>query len=319
MSTQLAVVEQATNQVMNLIPNDFTAKAFGGDKREMYFALAACMKNDNLQKCSPQSIADSIIRADATGLSFNPALKQADLIPRYSQKNGWQCEFQATYRGLQLLVEPEMTIVCSDVVRVGDKFEPVAKSGFPYLHVKSLPMPGENYDPKKIGQSGQKGQIYASYAIARRNGEEVWRLLDLHDLEAKIRQSSSSFDKTTNSVRPGSYRDQHPAEMHMKDAILALIHRYPIKSIALGLALANEYGDSEWQESDTQTTIASATIIDDDEAQQIRYKFQLWYDSPERTDAEREEVATWKAAGPGGRRTDEERKQFLAMKGVFLK
>jgi len=296
MNTQLTVSDKAANQVLSLIPSDFPAKAFGGNRNELLYALRTCMKNEALAQCTPQSIFDCITQADGLGLSFNPSLHHVYLIPYKGV-----CTLILGYKGKMLLMEPDMVVIDFGVVRVGDVFEEVDKPGFPYRHRKRLPKPGEDLT---------LGEIYAAYAVAKRCGEEIWVLLNLAELKSK--DSLSQTDK---------FRKKYPAEMYIKDAINSLANRYPLTSTSQMALMENERSveDGAWQEADTQTTIASATIIDDDEAQQIRYKFQLWYDSPERTDAEREEVATWKAAGPGGRRTDEERKQFLAMKGVFLK
>ena len=285
MNTQLTVSDKAANQVLSLIPSDFPAKAFGGNRNELLYALRTCMKNEALAQCTPQSIFDCITQADGLGLSFNPSLHHVYLIPYKGV-----CTLILGYKGKMLLMEPDMVVIDFGVVRVGDVFEEVDKPGFPYRHRKRLPKPGEDLT---------LGEIYAAYAVAKRCGEEIWVLLNLAELKSK--DSLSQTDK---------FRKKYPAEMYIKDAINSLANRYPLTSTSQMALMENERSveDGAWQEADTQTTIASATIIDDDEAQQIRYKFQLWYDSPERTDAEREEVATWKAAGPGGRRTDEERK-----------
>lgn len=316
MSQQLTLVENKVSEVGQLLPQDFAAKAFGGDRRELFFALRACMQDPNLQKCSPQSIADSIVEADAVGLSFNPVLKQANLVPRYnSRTKQYECTFQAQYRGVQLLLEPEMTIICSDVVRVGDRFEHVNKPGFPYVHVKALPMPGEDYDPNKPGGMGKPGAIYAAYAIARRNGEEVWRLLNLHDLEEKIRQSASSFDKETGRIKPGSYYDKSPAGMFMKSAILALAARYPIKSAALNKVMQMEREvENDWEEIETREAIIAPVEMIDDEANAIREKYKAWFNDPARTQGEINEAKKWRAANDGNA-TPADTKAFLMLMG----
>lgn len=62
--------------------------------------------DEKLQECTPQSIQKSALRAASLGLSCDPAVKQAWLIP-YNRKKGdkWvkEAQFQAHYKGLHSL------------------------------------------------------------------------------------------------------------------------------------------------------------------------------------------------------------------------
>lgn len=68
--------------------------------------LIAVSGSDELMKCTPQSIVRSALRAASLGLSCDPALKQAWLVP-YNKKKGdsWikEAQFQPHYRGLYTL------------------------------------------------------------------------------------------------------------------------------------------------------------------------------------------------------------------------
>lgn len=69
--------------------------------------LIAVSTSDELSKCTPQSVMKSALRAASLGLSCDPALKQAWLVP-YNKKNRdntWskEAQFQPHYKGLYTL------------------------------------------------------------------------------------------------------------------------------------------------------------------------------------------------------------------------
>lgn len=81
-----------------------------GDKNAAPYiqsVLIAVSSSEQLMKCTPQSIMRSALRAASLGLSCDPALKQAWLVP-YNKKNKdgtWSTEaqFQPHYKGLYTL------------------------------------------------------------------------------------------------------------------------------------------------------------------------------------------------------------------------
>lgn len=67
-------------------------------KIEAGFAQQAMEENPTLKECEPQSIANSIIQIARTGMTLNPALQLAHLIPR-NIKGKLKCCLDFTYRG----------------------------------------------------------------------------------------------------------------------------------------------------------------------------------------------------------------------------
>jgi len=85
----------------------FTAILGDSGKAYVQSVLIAVSGSEELKKCTPQSIMGSALRAASLGLSCDPALKQAWLVPyNKKQKDGtWtkEAQFQPHYKGLYTL------------------------------------------------------------------------------------------------------------------------------------------------------------------------------------------------------------------------
>ena len=104
------------NQIVQYFQRNDIVKEFSdvlGDKNaQPYIAsvLLAVAASDELMKCSPRSIQQSALRAASLGLSCDPAVKQAWIVP-YSKNIGtreapqWvkEAQFQPHYKGLYTL------------------------------------------------------------------------------------------------------------------------------------------------------------------------------------------------------------------------
>lgn len=66
-------------------------------------AITAVQANPKLQECSPQSIFRSALRAATLGLSCDPALGHAFIIPYRNKQGKSEAEFQAGWRGIQYM------------------------------------------------------------------------------------------------------------------------------------------------------------------------------------------------------------------------
>lgn len=69
--------------------------------KEISFALQILRANpDNFKNCNLQSIRDAVINVGLTGVTLNPVLQQAYLIPRYMKGRGQCCTLDISYKGL---------------------------------------------------------------------------------------------------------------------------------------------------------------------------------------------------------------------------
>lgn len=64
-------------------------------KKEMGYALQLIRGNELLQKCTPESIKDAVLNVARTGITLNPILKLAYLVPRKGK-----CVLDFDYKGL---------------------------------------------------------------------------------------------------------------------------------------------------------------------------------------------------------------------------
>ena len=92
--------------------------AVSWDKEQIYVGQMM-RKNDKLQTCPPQSIVSSVVNVATVGLSLNPALGLAYLVPR----DGLCC-LDVSYRGLVQLATDSGAIryVRADIVYEKDEF-----------------------------------------------------------------------------------------------------------------------------------------------------------------------------------------------------
>lgn len=71
--------------------------------KEVSFAAQHFSKNKLLQKCSAASIIESVLNVAQTGLTLNPVMKLAYLVPRYIN-GGYKCCLEPSYMGLAKLL-----------------------------------------------------------------------------------------------------------------------------------------------------------------------------------------------------------------------
>lgn len=116
--------------------------------QECLFALQAFRANRRLQECTEQSVRDSILDVAAIGLSLNPALKHAYLIPRKRRVGGTrenpiyetQCCLDISYLGMKHACEQSGAVrsVRADVVYEADEFAYQSGSDPDITHVPNL-------------------------------------------------------------------------------------------------------------------------------------------------------------------------------------
>lgn len=89
-------------------------------KREVQFAIQLIKKSPYLQKCSVESVLESVMNISQTNLTLNPVLKYAYLIPRKGK-----CTLEPGYQGLIKLATDTDNIVSINVQLVyeGDDCE----------------------------------------------------------------------------------------------------------------------------------------------------------------------------------------------------
>mgnify|MGYP003607537859 CR=1 FL=1 len=175
-------------------------------------ALTAFSTNPNLQACSPNSIAASIMTASILGLE--PGVNgQGFLIPY-----GQNCQFVPGWKGLvDIANRSGRATVWTGAVFDGDDFD-YALGDNPFVRHR----PGDEDDPTKMTHV---------YAIGRVNGSN-WPVIEVWTMR-KIWKHRDQYNKV--GKRHYSFRDQ---EMYARKVPLLQVLKYMPSSIELSNALA---------------------------------------------------------------------------------
>lgn len=147
-----------------------------------FFTLLAnsgARQGNNLLKCSPESVVQSILSLVHLNLSLNPAKKQAYLIAY-----GQTCTLSVSYQG-QIDYLAENGVISHAVlgaVRKNDKFAfERSEKGIKWHHVKMTP----------------RGELIGAYCIYKlRGGHEVGDFFDMEDInKRRSRAKTDTFWK----------------------------------------------------------------------------------------------------------------------------
>lgn len=219
--------------------------------REASFAIQILTANPYLSKLDPISIRNSVVNIALTGLTLNPALKYAYLVPR----NG-KCVLDISYMGLIKLLTDAGAVKSIDaaVIYQNDKCSFRKGSNPDLIHEPCLTNRGE-----KIG----------AYAIAYfRDCGFQFEILPKDDIE-KIKRTSESWknEKTRNYSPWENWED----EMWKKTALKRLFKLLPKTKFSESLIAAlsvehdNELDDLDKEPEDKYAKYfdEEAKIIDD--------------------------------------------------------
>lgn len=179
--------------------------------REAGFAIQILTNNPYLLKCDPDSVKHAVVNVALTGLTLNPALKYAYLVPRKS-KDGIKCILDLSYIGMIKILTDAGAVknVDAGVIYSNDKYD-FRRGSDPYFkHQPALSNRGE-----KVG----------AYAIAfLRDGGFQFEILGREEIE-KIRATSESYKNEDG--RKYSPWETWEDEMWKKSALKRLFKLLP--------------------------------------------------------------------------------------------
>ena len=196
--------------------------------QECLFALQAFERNWRLQKCTEESVRSAILDVAAVGLSLNPALKHAYLIPR-NRKVGenqyvTECCLDISYMGMKHAAEQSGAVISvwASVIYANDDWDHEEGSEPRLIH-------------KPVKPPAPQGDRVAVYAIAElHNGRKHITLLRAERIE-EIRLCSENPD--------GKYSPwtNHTDEMWRKSAVKNGAKYWPhVKQFAEVISVANK-------------------------------------------------------------------------------
>ena len=186
--------------------------------KEVSFAIQHATKNKQLQKCTKDSVLQSVMNVAQVGLTLNPVSAEAYLIPRWVGKDDqgnsiYHCVLEPSYQGLVKLVTDTGSVenISCYAVFLYDEFE------------VSL---GTNPDIKHIAKFKRK-EITHVYAIAQLPGGqkivEVMTIADCYDVRDKS-ESYKAWLKNKNLSCPWIEWEQ---EMCRKCCIKRIVKYLP--------------------------------------------------------------------------------------------
>lgn len=125
------------------------------------------------EKCSRPSIMKAVMEAAECGLSLNPRLKEADIIPRWnSRTQQTEAQFEPRFGGYMKLARQsgEVTLIYAHCIREHDTYS--VELGFN----KKL-----THTPLKDGDRGKLVHAYCVWTLA--NGQRDFEILDEKDIQ----------------------------------------------------------------------------------------------------------------------------------------
>lgn len=188
---------------------------------ESQFAIQAIQKNDSLAKCHVHTVQNSIINVAAIGLTLNPALGYAYLVPEKGE-----CNLKVSFKGLLKIATDSGSIkwVKAEIVKANDKFT--------YRGACALP-------EHEMNPFGDRGATVGVYCVAKTfDGDYLVDVMSADEI-AKIRKAAKQ-DYVWSAW---------PDEMAKKAIIKRASKQWPKTDrddrLDRAIAVVNEYEGSE--------------------------------------------------------------------------
>jgi recombination protein RecT len=257
-NSQIAVREKESKQLVFMAQKQFEVsnEYKMNFNREAGFAIQILTNNPYLLKCDPDSVKHAIVNVALTGISLNPALKYAYLIPRKS-KDGIKCILDISYMGMIKILTDAGAVknVDAGVIYSNDKYD-FRRGSDPYFkHQPAL---------------SQRGEKVGAYAIAfLRDGGFQFEILGKEEIE-KIRSTSESYKNEEG--RKFSPWETWEDEMWKKSALKRLFKLLPKTNFSdqLIAAISHDYDNEVSDLNVTKEDKYSQMFEDIPEAQIIK-------------------------------------------------
>lgn len=188
---------------------------------ESQFALQAIQKNDAIAKCHIHTIHNSVINVAAIGLTLNPALGYAYLVPEKGE-----CNLKVSFKGLLKIATDSGSIkwVKAEIVKANDKFT--------YRGACTLP-------EHEMNPFGDRGATVGVYCVAKTFDGDF--LVDV--------MSAEEIGKIRKAAKQDYVWSAWPDEMAKKAIIKRASKQWPKTDrddrLDRAIAVVNEYEGSD--------------------------------------------------------------------------
>jgi recombination protein RecT len=271
MSNEVMTWPQLIEQVAPKFNQIATAQNLVTWAEESQFAIQALQKNEKLSQCMPHTVQNAVINVAAVGLTLNPALGYAYLVPEAEKvKDGggrdvWvqNCSLRVSFKGLLKIATDSGSILWAKAEIVK------AKDTFKYRGPCELPL-------HEMDAFGDRGETVGAYCIAKTHQGDV--LVDI--------MSAAEIAKIRGAAKQDGVWSKWPDEMAKKAILKRSSKQWPKTDrddrLDRAIAVVNEYEGSEdirperditpkndpekVTEKDMELLISAATIAGVDEA-----------------------------------------------------
>jgi len=188
---------------------------------ESQFAIQAIQKSDVLAKCHTHTVQNSIINVAAIGLTLNPALGYAYLVPEKGE-----CNLKVSFKGLLKIATDSGSIrwVKAEIVKANDKF----------IYRGACTLPEHEMNP-----FGDRGATVGVYCVAKTFDGDF--LVDV--------MSAEEIGKIRKAAKQDYVWSAWPDEMAKKAIIKRASKQWPKTDrddrLDRAIAVVNEYEGSD--------------------------------------------------------------------------
>lgn len=220
--------------------------------KECNFAMQHFSKNDYLNKATTESKQQSVLNIAQIGLTLNPVLKLAYLVPRWNgAKNAVECHLEPSYQGLVKLVTDTGSakhIICN-IVYEGDDFDYRTGTTTTINHVPKF----------------QSKDIKLVYAVATLSDNAKMVEVMTLDQVNEIRDESEGYKSFKAGKVKTAIWDSDFSEMARKTVLRRIVKYLPKTDMwdKLGQAVEldnSDYGIQHWQTDKIESLLLNANI-----------------------------------------------------------
>lgn len=215
-------------------------------QKELSFALQHINKNPQLKNATFESNVQAVLNIAQTGLTLNPVMKFAYLVPRFQNRQVETC-LEPSYMGLCKLVTDTGSAkrIYAHPVYEGDQFNVSLGVEMSVTHV-----------PKYVTKN-----IIHVYAVAiLSDGAPMIEVMPLKDIE-DIQERSESFKAYKAGKIKSCVWVTDFAEMARKTVIRRLIKYLPKTDIWDKLATAVDLDETDYKATDGQITMVETLLM----------------------------------------------------------
>lgn len=297
MSTWLEIIDESASKFKAIA----TAHNLVTWAEESQFALQAIQKNDKLAQCIPHTVQNAVINVAAVGLTLNPALGYAYLVPESEKlKEGGReqwvqcCNLRVSFKGLLKIATDSGSILWAraEIVK--------AKDVFKYKGPCEIP------DHDILEPFGDRGETIGVYCIAKTvHGDH---LIDI--------MSAAEIAKIRGAAKQDGVWAKWPEEMAKKAILKRASKQWPktdrTDRLDRAIAVVNEYeGSDERDITPKEQSQEEINALFDEVITEIKIGIDkgdlaraadAWYSLPDE-----DKALLWKAPSKGGAFTTKER------------